>query len=478
MPPVSFSRCKRLVPVLLVCLAVSVPGAFAENPRFAEVQKKLDTGGSFYMYVDVKDQLRLLFDELKAVAEESEDEDDAFIAAVAESVLESLGVFDITDLGLSITESGEMHRRKAYVAVPNTSAGLLAITGGDPHEFDTLRYAPPATALFESFDFDFEKLYELVRKVVSETSEVDGLANPDEQVHVFDKQIAEWREDFGVDVEELIRSLSGTIALVAEFHPTEKFQVPESGEPPFEIPLPQLTFLIGCKDAQLYETLSGLVGANEVKVPQANGKELRRTPIQIPVPDLNITPQIVFDGTYLMLTSHGEFLDRMLESANGGENLSSDANYKKLVADMPKKGNDLAYVSPRLGEVLESVGEEMKKTMGEEEAESIDWILESLLEESPFTEGMAAVRANEEGGMYWVAASPADLGIFTDLRKIVPYLALLGVLEDEEEEESQEVPSEEAGVEWTEESSGAGSTEIEEVIVEEVPEQGGTTESP
>ncbi len=439
--------------VLFIVLAVfsSFPPfaqSAGDNPRFAEVGEKLDQGGSMYLYLDVKDKLRQLFDTAKEfILASDESEETRKGLGIVEQVLDSLGLFAIEDIGTSTAKVGENYQLKHYLRIPGERKGLFKVLGGAPHALDMMGQAPANTVLFRSFDFDLSALYDLVREIALKVGGPEALAGIDEALQA-------GGDPGGAKVPEVIRSLSGKWTFFLALDDSAQFTIPDS-EPPIIIPQPKLVIVVSTKDETLYKALCGIFPNPEKVEKLPDGTEVKIRDIQIPESEkIPLSPRFAYDGKQVMLLSHGDLLDYPLGLTKDKPTLADNGDFKALMADLPKEGNDLAFVSPRLWATIQKVLKQIPPEAAGEGPMNPKAI-SALLEGSPLATGLAAVRINDQGGLYVVVSSPSELGLAIVLGVGAKVGGVLGAIfggaskeaprESKEEAAEEEDTSEEAG---------------------------------
>jgi hypothetical protein len=280
----------------------------------------------------------------------------------------------------------------------------------------------------------------------------------------FDKQVTSLNDNFGLDVEKLLRSLNGTFMTVVTLDSTQKIAIPGSGEPPIQVPLPKAALLVGTRDETLYTALTSLIGTPEQKEKTTDGRELKRTPLPVgPSEDFPFSPQIAFDGTNVILSSHADLVDAMVHPEPGSARLAAQKNFQELLNDLPPKGNDLVYISPRIGQEMKQVLDQLTRRGGGQVAGAER--IASFLDSTPLAAGFAAARVNELGGLYVVTTTTSELGLLSSLSNAGAFLSPL--LEDwfpseDEEEALDEKEGEAEETEGGEEEDGAAGEGQEE----------------
>lgn len=399
----------RRFSILFVTLAI-LPGsssfaqAGGDNPRFAEVGKSLDQGGSMYLYLDVKDKVRQIFNTAKEfILVTDESEETKQVLGIAEQVIDSLGLFAIEDFGFSAGKNGEYYRSKCVVRIPGERKGFFKILGGAPHALDMIGQVPENTVLLRGFDLDLAALYDFVREIAVKVGGPEALVGIDEALQAGGDLV-------GANVSEVIRSLSGKWTLFLVLDDTTKFTIPGL-EPPVTIPQPKLGIVIGTKDDTLYKALCGILATPEKIEKLPDGTEVKIRDIPAPSSeDMPLSPRFAFDGKQVILVSHADLLDFPLGRATGKPTLAENTDYKQLSANLPKEGNDVAFISPRLWTTLQTVLNGLPpELIGE--GPMNPKAISTLVEQTPLATGLVAIRVNDQGGLYVAASSPSDLGL-------------------------------------------------------------------
>lgn len=426
------SAVQFLILSLLLCSPV-IAQTTGDNPRFAEVGEKLDQGADLYVYLNVKDQVRHLFDAVQTFVltlDDSKDTRKAF--ELGGQVLESLGVFNVEDIGFSSARIGDTYRSRSYVRIPGERKGLFKVLGGAPHSLDLLGQVPADTVIFRGFDLDVSALYELAREVIVKVGGPEGLAE-------FDQVLKAIGEPLGTDVPAIIQSFSGKWGLFLVLDESTQFTVPDY-QPPITFPQPKLGIVIGVKDDMVYKILGNILNNPEEEKDLPGGGKARIRDIPVPPQDfMPVSPKLAFDGKQLILVTHADLLDYPLGLAAGKPTLADNENFKRLMAVLPQEGNDTAYVSPRLYTTLQTVLKGFGPDLNIDDPVNPNEFIK-MLEGSPIETGVVAVRVNEQGGLYVAASSPSDLG----LSSIIDSWSKMGSILSDEKEKAEKAEAEES----------------------------------
>lgn len=400
-------RRKTIIAVVAVvaCLATAgtllAANAVIKNQRFFEVAKKLDEGGDFFVYMSVKDALKGFLERLRPIAQGPDAPRELAQAyPIIERGVEALGLYGLEDVGMSAVKSGDRYRTKMYLRIPEKRRGLFRMLGGAPHDCETLRYAPVDTALFSTLDLDIVAGLDLVRTLVEQTGGQGALAQFEERLQMIGMMLQ-------TDANVAIGSLAGEFTLIADFNPAASIALPAGGAVA-ELPAPRAALMIRVQDPTLYAAFETLLTGQGIAT-KADTAGLRRLAIQIPPnPVYPLSPTVAYDGSYILVATHAEYLDRLIATRDGGQNLASAAEYKDIMAGLPTQTNGLEFISSRVGEEAIKVMTALQGVAGQGmRMGAMESMIQQILMAGTMTGkpqmGMGSVRVNEEEGVLIVA---------------------------------------------------------------------------
>ncbi|MCX7047516.1 MAG: DUF3352 domain-containing protein [Candidatus Sumerlaeota bacterium] len=372
------------------------------NERFYTVEKELDSGGSFYAYLDIKDALRNTVAQFQPLASDPQAPPEAAkIYTMANQVIDRLGIYGIQDIGMSVAPDGDLNRLKAYISIPERKQkGMMALLGGDPHSFPLLDRMPDDTLIFMCADFDAAAAWNLARQIAQD---IGGL----EATSQLDQGVNEMKQSTGIDLPSLIPSLTGEFAFAASLDSSSKLKLPDMN-PPVLIDSPRLALMIRVKNDSLYQALKQAITKSK-PVSEAMESKLRMIAIPTPpIPDWPITPALGYDGDYVYLSTHQDYLKRIAVGA--GASLRSSEEFKHLSAGLPAEGNSILYISPRLGKAVAEIGQAVIKSLPQNSPEDrwAQQIIADALKEPP--SGSLSVRVNKSDGIQFVSRSKSGAG--------------------------------------------------------------------
>ncbi len=334
-----------------------------QKTSMAEVAKHLDFGGSFYLYLSTEQVLAKLdgyLDAASALADEAgqwefdeqQRQQIAMAVDMGRTAYEQIGVRDISGFGMSsFALEGDLNRAVMVLHhYPEKKDGLLwKMMGAQSHEQQILKMFPADTVVAIQADLDLVTGFEWMRKFITDTAHPDIVAE-------FAKGLAEMNQAMGF--EDLLRSTGGEMGFFVTLNDAKQIAVPLPPDAPQGLNLsfaePGLAILIKVKDDQLMKLITAQLQnpelAEMVKQSQEGGETLyTMTTPPLPV-DIDLNPTLMKAGDYIILTTSLKLAKDILAVREGkNQGLAGTAEFKRLKGDMNLKGNQLHFISSRLG---------------------------------------------------------------------------------------------------------------------------------
>ena len=392
---------------------ILLPPGFSQEPQksdpadstsgFYDVQKKLDQGGGFYLYVNVKDALKNFLNEIGDAMRQSGMPIQAQGGfAMADQLLEALGLYDIEDFGMSVIDVGDMKRTKSFLRIPGSRKGIFGVLGGDPHSFESLQYAPADTMVFNCFDLDAAKGLRLARINIQKLGGEVILQQ-------FNSSLQELGNRQGFDLEKVIQSLDGEFLLIGRLDMAKKIHMPVRGSENLAFPTHNLALGARVKDATLFDAIGNVLQKNNIPFESKTSENLKRILIKETSTEQSpLSPTIVFDGKYVLFATHEDYLDKILSTKKSGANLSDTEEFIKLTSGLPKRGNELIFISEQFNrEMTQSLQKflQMQTGISENLGRSLAppmLFMSGIMKDMEGTGAMAGVRLNDEDGILGV----------------------------------------------------------------------------
>jgi len=360
-PQVSPSSTPAPDPVFRVAAPVDQKKAAIENSFWA-VNQHLDLGGSFYLYMSteqVLSKLDELMDGFSAIADaagaqlgERERQQMTMAMDMGRTAYEQIGVRDISGFGMSSFAVENNLNRNVMVLhhYPEKKAGLLwKIMGAQSHEQQVLKMLPTDTVMAFQADLDLVTGFDWLRKFITDTAPPDVVAE-------FARALAEMNQAVGF--EDLFRSTGGEMGFFVTLNDNKRIPIPLPPDAPqgldLDIPEPAIAITLKVKDEQLMGFIMQMLKNPELAQMLGQSKEgdvtlYTLTPPELPLP-IDLSPTLMQTGDYIILTTSQKLAkDILAVKAGKNEGLAGTAEFKRLKGDMDLKGNQLSFMSSRLG---------------------------------------------------------------------------------------------------------------------------------
>jgi type II secretory pathway pseudopilin PulG len=394
------------------------PGApRGPNERFYSVQSKLDPGGSFYIYIDIKDKLKSLADDVReAVPGLGLPPMVVGIAMAVLTEIERTGLYGLEDIGASTIDEGEMKLNKLFLSVPDGRTGLLALLGGEAHEIDALAYAPDDTLVFSTLEYDVAGLLEYVRAAMRNVGGEAALAQ-------FNQQLAMAGAQAGVNPDALIRSLAGRFTVVARLDAAHRLSIP--APQPMQIDSPQLAIIFDTRDHSLYDAAKSVLTSQGAPVTETEAGGMRRLAIGIPpIAGWDAAPILAADDTHLYVATHGDYLDKVLAAKAAGGGLARSEEFQRMSRGIPLRGNHATFVSDQVPATMRRIMDQGMSTVSGQEAAAQRMLMDRFSAKL----GSFSIGVNQPDGILVVSRSEQAAGAAVAVLAAAPVVAVLAAI--------------------------------------------------
>jgi hypothetical protein len=365
----------------------------AVKTSFYEVTSKLNKGGSIYLYLSTEKFIKAMDEfavKVRGIVEKevskSGKTEGLKIFDFIYGLVKKCGLMEISGVGFSSVpfDNGLNHSRLVIHHYKGKGKGLMwNMAEAAPREMEELKMMPADTVMAGFGDFKVNVFWDWFKKEV-EASDLPKLKKGILSVStLLQKQ--------GIELDKLLGSFSGGMGYIVTLDSNQMKTIP-AGKIPLEIPDPALAIIFSVKDDYVFNLLQSKMSPSTQKV-EGNVKK-----IQIPVPPMPITvePVIVQRDGLLIIASNNRIVDAMFAAKEKRDGLIATDEFKKLSANIPKKGNGFRFTSSRLFQtVLDIQQKAMQATGGKDEQEAFN-LLKSLF---PKELALFAVNQNTDEGV-------------------------------------------------------------------------------
>jgi hypothetical protein len=331
----------------------------AETTSFKEVTSKLDTGGSFYLYLSTEQWLknlsgnvakwREMADSLPDLQDNRETVDNAF--NIGARLIKDSGLEDISGIGMSsiAREPGMYYNKMVVHHYPGQGNGFMwKVFGAEPHELGALNLLPANTAMAAFYDLDAAQIWTVIQK----ECEQSGFPQANEFLKSFPQ---EFEKGAGMKWDDAINSLDGEFGMVVTLDDSRMVRIPLPGQS-LEIPEPGFMIVAKIKNDAIFDRIDAVLkkqGVPGLTSMDKGGIRMRTVPL--PVPILTLRPSVAVSGGYLFIASTDALIQEAVAVKGGKAGLKSTEEFKKLSTNVPTQGNQFCFVSQRFGQTMMKV---------------------------------------------------------------------------------------------------------------------------
>ncbi len=333
----------------------------AEKNSFSEVTSKLDTGGSFYLYLSTEQFIANLKVGLKSgsniIASLPTIPSDqrpviGKVFGVIEGILNESGVADISGIGMSsIAREKHFYYNKVVLHhyKGQGQGPIWSLFGKTAHPLQVLDYLPADTAIAGSSDFDAPLMWTNIVSVV----ESMGVPDVSSGLNAFPGQFL---EHTGLDWDAALKSLGTEYGAILTLDESKKVTLP-LGKDTIEIPSPALCLIFKVNSDLIYDRINKALEANLmiskliVKTDEP-GLKMRTVLVPLPIP-VEVRPSVARVGDYLLIASTDSLIRDMVAVKKGDKKgFKSTDTFKKLSEGVPLEGNNFSLVTTKLGQAF------------------------------------------------------------------------------------------------------------------------------
>ena len=321
----------------------------AVENSFEAVTSKLDTGGNLYLYAGTEKIVKTV-DEMaaklrkvveKEAAKSGEpDAEGLKIFDFVYGLIKDCGLTEVSGLGVSSVtidaETNLNHSKLVLHHYKEKGKGLIwSMTEAGPHELGELDLLPADTVVAGFADFKLNVLWQWIKEKVEATDLPKlkkGILSLEPMLNAQ-----------GFPMDKILDNFAGRAGFVLTLDKEKKGKVPLGGSV-VEIPEPSIAIVFSVKDDYLFNLLQS-------KLPMAQKSEdkgLKMLQFQVPPMPFTFEPSVILKDNLLIFASNKGIVDAMFAAKEKGNGLAATDEFKKLSANIPKKGNNFKFIGTRL----------------------------------------------------------------------------------------------------------------------------------
>lgn len=393
--------------------AATAPAAardpLAVKNTFQTVMTELDQGGDLLVVMNVDGAVQELMEFVTKIVstipmEAKEAAETRQTIAKLKTFLMKNGFYAANGVGVSsVPVGGGMSTIKMFVSRDPAASGLplwRIVGGGEPRKQVTLDFLPSDTAMFRIVDVRPSDVLQLVK------SGVNGVASA-ETVAAFSNGLAGASGALGASVEQLLGSIGDEICVSVRLSTQSKVVLPAKGKDKLEIPEPSLLVGFKVNDDSIMKLITTQLTKMEIPVVESKvGTTVLVTVNGLPPSPVPFQPTFAVHGGCFLAGSNPKAVADAVNAFNQKNGFAAGAEFKKAFRDLPAANNGMAFVSPRVFEVIGTIQARLAKSGGPEAPEMAMFqsMFDDLLKGGK--EAIALVSLNKKTGVLLQGTMP------------------------------------------------------------------------
>jgi hypothetical protein len=324
------------------------------NTAFEKVASKLDAGGIAYLYWSTEKIFGELSRKFEPVADAAaadpglsptEKEHMRKCLDLASRCLAASGIQNVKAFGFSSKEiEPGIFLNKSYLYAPDRSGFLWDAFAKQPHDLEELRLVPANAEAFAFYDFDLPLFWRAISKELR-SSDIPEVAQWEEQIS---RQIQGF---LGFTLDDLLDALGDRVGLIVTLDPQLSADIP-LGNKPYRMPAPAAALVWKVKSDKLFDRLDALAKLNP-KVQSTDEADLKLRVLQGMTESPYVSPAFAQTGSYLIFSTSEKIVRAMVDAQSAKTpGIKSSADFARLAAGTPEKGNCVTYASKAFQKAL------------------------------------------------------------------------------------------------------------------------------
>lgn len=341
-----------------------------EQPVRAELTQ-LDLDGNFLLFMDTSSMKARINQTIDRVADMAKTEVPAAqvdsIVGLVKKGIDDTGLLSVDSYALSMKPLENGLTRTISVldyGAEDADSILWRVLASEPRELKGIQYAPADAVLVENSTAGLNEIWKIFNEVTS-----DYL--PPEQQAMLNEQIGMVEMMIGAELSELFGSLDNEILVSIQLSEVRKCVIPIDD---VTLTIPEPSAIIGLQTKNPMISALILEQLKQAEAPltetEVDGFTLHTLYLPMPLP-LSFAPTLVQTDDYLLIGTNPETIAKALESRKNKNGLITVPEYKKLLADAPKKVSAVSYLSPRFMEEYKLAMTQLFESIDEEEMEPV-----------------------------------------------------------------------------------------------------------
>ena len=394
---------------------------------FFEVDKRLDKGGNFYLYMSTETwfkKIQTLIEPLKdmiSMSLDSEDKKQQFEKswAAVNKFFDDSGISNLSGVGISSLPraNGNYTNKIFYHRYQEKGEDLFwKLFGTQSQPIKGLNLMPKDTALASYGDFDLNLLWKWIDDLV----QTCGL--PD-----VESKFKEWKQQLlskNINIDELIASTAGEFGFLITVDQGVQYPHKLPNETQISVPNIGVVTVVKTKNDSILQLVDRNLGENPNIIREDRDDfSMRTMPLPFPVP-IKLRPSIGIYKDLLFIASNDDVIREVIDVYTGQKpGLTSVEEYKNLSQDLPSTGVGFSYISQKFNDTISQVISD--GVLSKQDVKPQERAVTEAIMKLQYSTVMSAVMQVQDNGIYYVSNSNSSIGDVMLLQMIVVPGAIL-----------------------------------------------------
>ncbi|MBI1289982.1 hypothetical protein GC173_01890 [bacterium] len=402
--------------ILAAAAAVVLAGApvgaqdFEPNPDFMAVQKHLDPGGSFYVYLDSDDFFETLGSELAPLCEVlnqsaplDNQQNGELIIKFLKDGYPKMGLGSIAGFGMSgrTDAATGLSINRSFLHLKGERIGLLAPTNEPAHTPRLLHFAPTETMIYTTATTYPGKWVKAIRQAASAVEPQSGEAMVNMGLAMMDIQAR-------MPLQRILEAVNGEMTIAVAPRPGVTVTIPlDDSSKTLTLARPDIYATVEIGDGVLYDALTTRLKGEGFTVKTVESDGINFTHVLLPniCPDCEMSYTADGKDFFVSSTSPAMLAAAVARHRAGTGGLSESEEYKTLTAGLPTEVNSMIFVS---SQVMETLNAALAETANNESDQAILEKMTGFIGTLYGLHQRVAITRNTDEGIEWVSREKRD----------------------------------------------------------------------
>ncbi|MCJ8329830.1 MAG: DUF1559 domain-containing protein [Lentisphaeria bacterium] len=361
---------------------------------FQEVTKELDPDGNFYAYISAKQIIEGIDKFIKLLETTLVDNLPVKDPRIGEAVrilkamYEESGLREISGLGASSKELKKGFYRNTFFMhhYPNAKGKMWKFFGDEKNDLSAIKIFPENTVMAQYGTVNVPLFLNWIEDKLT--------SSRDPKISAIWDQMNIMSTMMGLPADKILGSLAGRMGYIVTLDKKNLVTMGDESKN-IKIPEPGFSFIVETKNTDLYDMVTTFIKIKNPKAKAMNGPVGKMLILEkTKNGNFEMSPVLAQVGNYFIISSHPKHVNRIRLTKDGKlKNITTSANFKKAMAGIELKGDQLIYLSEEVLTTLKDAAEKLPKIdEGNKMNKAVQENLMGMLDSPVFLAGVVDVR--------------------------------------------------------------------------------------